>query len=136
MENAKEEFHANKLMWKVHFKPAVFLKFFCIHLLAHCLLPVVYVTFALCYRRHFLHNLSLVGKDSLFQMFLWIFEVLFLIYFIMRTPADRDYSMALNLVVGTLLRTSVVALKYAYMSVPDLNILHANTLSKQEKKRH
>ena len=69
-------------------------------------------------------------------MFLWIFEVLFLIYFIMRTPADRDYSMALNLVVGTLLRTSVVALKYAYMSVPDLNILHANTLSKQEKKRH
>ena len=57
-------------------------------------------------------------------MFLWIFEMLFITFFILRTPADRDYSMVLNLIVGTLLRTSVLAIKYAYMSVPDLKILH------------
>ena len=123
-------------MWKVRFKPMVFLKFFFIHLVAHSFLPLVYVTFSLCYRKHFLHNLSFIGKESFFQMFLWIFEMLFIIFFIMRTPPDRDYSMALNLIVGTLLRTSVISLKYAYMSVPDLNILHSNTLAPFEKKRH
>ena len=44
--------------------------------------------------------------------------------------------MALNLIVGTLLRTSVIALKFAYMSVPDLNILQTTRLSPFEKARH
>ena len=61
MENAKEEFHANKLMWKVRFKLTVFFKFFFIHLVAHTLLPLVYATFVLCYRKHFLRNLGFIG---------------------------------------------------------------------------
>ena len=131
-----EEFHANKLMWKVTFKLDVFFKFFLIHLVAHCCLPLVYVLFPICMKRDLIRNLGFIGRESLFQVFLWISEMLFVIFFILRTPPGRDYSMLLNLIVGTFLRTSVIALKFAYMSVPDLNIHHSTTVSPREKQRH
>ena len=61
-------------------------------------------------------------------MFLWTFQTLFIIYFVLYTPADNDYSMALNVVIGSLLRTFVIALKFAYMTVPDLNIIHSSII--------
>ena len=66
MQNAKEEFYANKLMWKVKFKKGVFVKFFLIHLLAHCLFPLVYVTLVMCYKSALFKNLGFCGRESLF----------------------------------------------------------------------
>ncbi len=62
--------------------------------------------------------------------------MLFISYFILRTPAERDYSMALNLIIGVLLRTVVISLKYAYMSYPDLKIIEHTELSSLEKQKH
>lgn len=69
-------------------------------------------------------------------MFLWTFQTLFIIYFVLYTPADNDYSMALNVVIGSLLRTFVIALKFAYMTVPDLNVIHSSSIPQREKHRH